>query len=135
MKLLLSYITPLVFYMALIFYLSSTPASGMPQGIDKGGSDLHVLEYTLLGFLAYRFFANIKSGKRRLIIILAAFAFSLLYGISDEIHQSFVPYRSSSLTDIAADSIGSLIGILLYNRIYLWKTGKLRALSKGSREE
>ena len=36
---------------------------------------------------------------------------SSLYGISDEIHQSFVPYRTADVMDALADIIGSAFGV------------------------
>jgi VanZ family protein len=37
-----------------------------------------------------------------------------IYAISDEIHQFFVPGRSSDIGDVAADIIGIIIIILIY---------------------
>ena len=36
----------------------------------------------------------------------------MLYSISDEIHQIFVPGRSCELLDVFIDTCGSLIGII-----------------------
>ena len=48
------------------------------------------------------------SGKRisHVLLILAG----LLYGMSDEWHQSFVPGRNPSAGDLAADGVGTLLG-------------------------
>jgi len=48
--------------------------------------------------------------------VIIAFTISFLYGISDEIHQYFVPNRSSSVYDVIADGIGIWAGIWLYLR-------------------
>ncbi|MCK4613219.1 MAG: VanZ family protein, partial [Thermoplasmata archaeon] len=51
----------------------------------------------------------------------SAFILGSLYGVSDEIHQHFVPRRSSDVLDLVADFLGVLIGIgimLLLLRIY-----------------
>jgi VanZ family protein len=37
----------------------------------------------------------------------------VLYGLSDEIHQSFVPNRTCTLSDLLADSIGVIIALLV----------------------
>jgi VanZ family protein len=41
-----------------------------------------------------------------------AMILTVLYGISDELHQSFVPTRDSSVIDVLSDSVGALLGIL-----------------------
>ena len=37
-----------------------------------------------------------------------------LYGIIDEIHQSFVPLRECSIVDWIADTIGAVVGALIF---------------------
>ena len=37
----------------------------------------------------------------------------ILYAISDEIHQKFVPGRSCQITDVMIDSLGVTLGIFL----------------------
>ena len=57
-----------------------------------------------------------------------SFTFSFLigsiYGLSDEIHQLFVPYRGFSLFDILADVMGCLLGIMIF--IYLKRLNWLK---------
>ena len=38
---------------------------------------------------------------------------STLYGLSDELHQSFVPNRTSDIADLMADGIGACVGCAL----------------------
>jgi VanZ family protein len=40
-----------------------------------------------------------------------AFAVAILYGLSDEWHQSFVPGRTPDVWDLVVDAIGALTGI------------------------
>lgn len=47
-------------------------------------------------------------------IWLVALGFCILYAISDEIHQLFVPGRGCQVTDMLIDSGGSAIGIGIY---------------------
>jgi VanZ family protein len=98
---------PSIAYLGIIFYLSS---QSKPLDMDIGfkGIDkfLHIGEYAMTGFLL--FFSLKKSGVKRAFIV--AFILSTAYGISDEIHQSLVPNRSSDLFDIIADMLGSFIG-------------------------
>jgi VanZ family protein len=63
----------------------------------------HLLEFALLGFLAAR-----ATGSARVGFVLAA-----IWGAIDEIHQAFVPLRSSGLDDWLADLVGAFIGAML----------------------
>jgi VanZ family protein len=39
---------------------------------------------------------------------------SAAFGLSDELHQHFVPGRDASALDLAADTVGSLAGVLAW---------------------
>ena len=47
-----------------------------------------------------------------------------LYGISDEIHQSFVPFREAEVADVVADMIGALCGVCLYHLLIVSRIEK-----------
>lgn len=99
---------PLVGVMLLIFLLSHTPGQDLPEGI--GGLDklCHALAYATLAAAAL--WAWLPLVKKHTIPTLGAILiFCLLYGISDEFHQSFIPGRSPSLDDIVADFTGSVL--------------------------
>jgi VanZ family protein len=81
---------------------------------------LHFIAYALLGALFLRAF-NITRIKHHLkLIIILSIILSSLYGISDEIHQSFVPYRTADIMDALADIIGSAFGVSVFS---LWLKG------------
>jgi len=96
--------------MGVIFYLSHQPgdSSFFPKflGIDKL---LHVIAY---GSLAAAFLYGLnpltKSSFRALAAIVVIL-FCVLFGISDEYHQSFIPGRSVSAWDVVADGVGALL--------------------------
>lgn len=67
----------------------------------------HLSEYFILGLLVYNMISKYK--KRTYIAVIIC----ILYAISDEFHQSFIPGRSCQTLDIAIDIIGSNLGILL----------------------
>jgi VanZ family protein len=46
-------------------------------------------------------------------VLLLSFLVASLYGITDEIHQYYVPGRVASIGDIAADCIGAFLGSCL----------------------
>ena len=88
---------------ATIFALSATPAEDIPARLTPYSVILHAIEYSALGFLAYPY-----AGGR--MPFLAAVAASALYGVSDELHQLFVPGRVCSAEDAAVDLLGSAFG-------------------------
>jgi len=45
-----------------------------------------------------------------MLIVLSALS-ATLYGISDEIHQHFVPSRTADIADMIADVAGSIMGV------------------------
>ena len=71
----------------------------------------HFYIYAWVGFLVMSFFStySIKETKR----IMISLGIGILYAISDEIHQSFVPGRSCKITDVMLDTMGVLLGILM----------------------
>ena len=59
-----------------------------------------------------KYFVNQIKGNQRFLLLLLI-VFCIVYGISDEIHQIFVPSRSSDIFDVIADSIGSIFGAFI----------------------
>ena len=51
-----------------------------------------------------------KIGKRE---ILEVVGFVILYAISDEYHQSFIPGRGASFRDVCIDILGGISGVLV----------------------
>jgi VanZ family protein len=60
--------------------------------------------------------------------ILLAAALGTLYGVSDEIHQHFVPPRTPDILDVVADSIGACLGASVMTLVARLLRGRLRAL-------
>ncbi|MFH1782294.1 MAG: VanZ family protein [Candidatus Omnitrophota bacterium] len=112
------YWVPFYAYAALIFYLSSL-SKVLPE-IDIPSFDkfLHVIEYGVFGILAIRAFKNSKKAILKKHFGSIAILVSILYGISDEAHQAFVPGRYFSYLDMVFDTIGSIMGVLIYGRYY-----------------
>jgi VanZ family protein len=76
----------------------------------------HFFVYFGLGFLIYRAL-NISILNKRLIFI-PSWVITILYAISDEIHQGFTPNRSPHIEDVMIDAIGGLFGIIVAWLIY-----------------
>ena len=71
----------------------------------------HFSIFLALGFSYYGFFSSLKSTKR--IAVYLALTASLVYAISDEFHQLFVPSRGPSVTDVCIDFAGSIVGVFI----------------------
>ena len=120
----LRYWMPVCAYAGLIFYLSSQPhpEDDLPSFVlSFSDKVLHVLEYAALGGLCYRALRWGTNESWRNMALPLAVLFASLYGISDEIHQSFVPFRDSSWLDWVADTIGAAVGAAVMSRLdSLW---------------
>jgi len=110
------YWVPVVLYAGTIFYLSSQlhPEEQLPSFLLEEVSDkvLHAMEYAGLGGLCYRAFRWGMSGQVASRALLFAIVTASLYGMSDEAHQLFVPFRESSWLDWLADMVGAVIGAM-----------------------
>ena len=105
---------PILVYCLLIYIQSSHPS---PQSIpDWPFMDklLHFACYALLGALFLRAFNTTPIKHNLKLILILSVLLSALYGISDEIHQHFVPYRSADYMDVLSDILGSVAGVYLY---------------------
>lgn len=105
----------MTFYASFIYYLSGLPQP-VPQSLsflEKYHADkfFHVIEYFFFGWLLMRAMGVTFSGRSVLALAAAACVVGILYALTDEWHQSFVPPRESSVTDLMADTIGILIGV------------------------
>jgi VanZ family protein len=99
---------PVVLWAAVIFAFSSVS----DLGTGLGTWDLvlrklaHAAEFAVLGGLLLRALRDER----------AALAAGVAYAISDELHQHFVPGRVGSPLDVAIDSVGVAVGVLLWRR-------------------
>jgi VanZ family protein len=105
---------PALFTMLLIFIVSAQPSSQLPNFdwadrlVKKSG---HAIAYAILASLYWRSF-DFKGSKR-----WVAWLFALLYAITDEVHQSFVPGRHPDIWDVIIfDNAGTLISLWLVSR-------------------
>jgi VanZ family protein len=102
-------------YAALIFFLSSQ-SRWLFEPPDFFSSDkfYHFLEYGILGLLLARLLEEYDFPPSYRKKITGVLIVSLLYGLSDEFHQWFVPGRFATLGDVLADSLGGGFGGLLF---------------------
>src|SRR5690349_19619533 len=108
------WLPPLV-WMAVIFAFSAQPNlnSGLGWIDHVGRKIIHASDYALLCFLCWR---ALRTQLDRHAAFAAAFAIAVLYAISDEYHQTFVAGRHGSWVDVAIDSMGAALFVLLMLR-------------------
>jgi len=104
--------TPVLIWCGLIFWQSSRtlPVVGRTYNQDWLIKNLaHVLEY----FILYIFVFRSVNWQKEKVNYLYPLIFIILYGISDEIHQSFVPGRTAWWGDVGFDTLGGLLAGLI----------------------
>lgn len=116
------YWLPTVLFMIVIFYLSSKQRVSISQQDYINFiffKTLHVIEYSLLYLLIFRSLnsLNIKAFTLKKKLVYAIIV-SLLYAISDEIHQTFVPTREGTLRDVFIDILGIAIMYTLIKKYF-----------------
>jgi VanZ family protein len=114
---------PLLLWLGLIFFLSSQPAllDIQNEGFEKlFFKTAHFGMYAVLAWLWWR--ALSPRREPAWPVLAAALALTSLYGLSDEIHQLFVPGRNGRVADVLFDTAGGLTMILLLRWQYLRKT-------------
>ena len=99
---------PVIAYMAMLFGFSSLSTIPSPPAAFSF-YDVHIAAYAGLGALTAR---AIAGGLRHVSwrAVAGAVLISSLYGVTDEYHQLFTPGRSFDVLDIAADTVGSIVG-------------------------
>ena len=102
---------PAILLMTVVFLLSSIPSEEMPDIgswdslVKKGG---HMLGY---GMLALAFWYALGWEPKH---AWTALFVTVLYGLSDEFHQSFVPGRNPSLWDaLGFDAGGAILLVII----------------------
>ena len=112
---------PVVAFAGLLFILSGQRE--IPLADHVWDKFLHAIGYGVFALLVIRAFHG-GLGPLAPRATLLAFAFTVGYGITDEIHQSFVPGRSPSGLDVAADAVGfALAAGLLFFRYHALNQG------------
>lgn len=72
----------------------------------------HMTEYAILSVLIMT--ALLVDGLKAFKLPLTAWLMTTIFAATDEFHQLFVPGRCGSPKDVLIDSIGSIIGLLIY---------------------
>jgi hypothetical protein len=111
LRTLLSWL-PVVAYTALIWVLSSRSLDIRLDAFPFRDKGVHFCEYGLLAFLMSHAVRITWPRARR--GFLAAFWLTVSLGLTDELHQAYVPGRSADGFDLLADALGAFSAIALY---------------------
>lgn len=90
----------------------------------------HFTAYFILGIFAFLSFGTYKSLPLPLRAILSLII-CILYSVSDEIHQLYIPGRSGEVRDVLIDSCGSLLSVLIFFLIF--RSAERKAYNKLSK--
>ncbi len=101
-----------LFWMAVIFFFSSIPGGYWyyepPAWLVIERKGAHVFEYTVLTLFAFQFL-SLTYRKSLWKLLSVAMIFSIAYGVVDELHQMFTPFRGAYMRDVAIDAGGVLL--------------------------
>lgn len=126
---------PVVLWAAFIFFMSAHTGDDLSHGdgffalvkqwlggvqaallgpdIDVVSSLGHFCEYLVLGALLTRAFGACRSRSFALVLGLAVLTASA-YGVTDELHQIFVPGRMCDPADWLVDTVGAAVGAFVW---------------------
>lgn len=103
----------------MTFVVSHQPAVVIPFGAPDYVA--HGINYAVLAALIVRARAGGALSQMTSSLIGSAVILAVLYGISDEFHQSFIPGRDSSVRDVVADAVGAAAGACAAAGIGAWR--------------
>lgn len=117
------YWLPAVAWMGVIFYFSGltdpTPMIEPSPFKEYLGRALHAGEYAVLtfwyvfGWTEGRLFqSNLPTN-----ILLYSAVMAVAYGLTDEMHQIFVPGRSFQILDLFLDAGGAVLGVIVIGKL------------------
>ena len=115
---------PAIAWATLIFALSAQPGLKVSSEASVDGPVRHIAHvavYALLALLIVHGLGALgRTLDRRTALITAALTIG--YGVTDELHQAFVPERTANPVDIGYDAIGAGLGLAA-----AWAWGRVRA--------
>lgn len=123
----LSTVAPFL-YMIAIWIMSSMPDNAiieLPQSeVDRFFKEsLHLIEFAILYSLIVNAF--LAHGRFTNVVHVAAALIACFYGLIDEIHQAFVPFRSATIIDALKDITGVLVCFLIVQFTYFERPNSL----------
>ena len=104
----LGWLSAAMLFFSLLLILGSMPGQAQALSARFGDKLLHMLVYGLLTFLCYRAITTTKTLRIAITLLMIA-----LFGLFDEVAQSFLPYRNASLLDWWFDMAAACIVVTI----------------------
>lgn len=79
---------------------------------------MHFTEYLILSLLLLYALTKTNIKNKYFITIIICF----IYAITDEYHQTFIDGRTGQFIDVLIDTAGSILGLIIYNKLSNKKT-------------
>lgn len=89
----------------------------------------HLSFYCVLCGLSFRaFLLQDRLSRLQQCALCSAVLFTIMYGITDEVHQLFVWGRTTDILDVSADAVGGFLFVILFSIYQKRKSGMNRAV-------
>ena len=104
---------PLTVYWLTLFVLTSLPAKSLPK-VEIGDKFEHLGAFFVLAILlTLALYYQNKNIFLKKNFLAASIVIASFYGVLDELHQFYIPGRYTEFLDWFADTLGTVIGVLL----------------------
>lgn len=117
LKKFIFYWFPILICCVLIYIQSAYPAPENIPHLPVFDKAVHFAVYALLSILFFRAYRTTRIKANLKTVMILSILSSVVYGVSDEIHQHFVPFRHADFLDVLADILGSISGVYFYQFI------------------
>lgn len=105
---------PVFLFLGIIFYASTIPGNNIRCFFAWQSVAYHFFVYLFLALFLTVALKKTFPDKPAIKMIFFVIIFGVIYGIMDEFHQAFTPGRSVSGFDVFVDSLGTIIGSIIY---------------------
>ena len=123
---------PVILLCLAIFLQSCFPSPHMGPSFPLKDKLLHMTAYGLLAALFARACRLTWPGRLAwLQLMLVSVGFAVLYGASDELHQSLVAARQAEIGDVVADFAGAVLGAGVYLKRISRRKKSARKMKEG----
>ncbi len=104
---------PVMALCVAIFVQSGLPSPDLGPSFPLKDKVLHMAAYGVLAALCFRACRVTWADRLSPVqLLLVSVFFATLYGLSDELHQAFIPTRQADGYDLLADVAGSILGAM-----------------------